>query len=164
MDAAYWAGVFPSTVTFGLIDPSARPAKVVSISVLVSAETVGFLIVERREADAVRGGVVRVEARRELVLRDAQERVLDGLDDVLRRGRHDALLDARQGLVLVGVDADGEDVRGLARRLEGAVAGQAAGAEDDVGTAVDHLLRGVAALGRIGERGRVHEVDLGCRG
>src|SRR4029079_14590928 len=45
----------------------------------------------------------------------------------------------------------------------GAVAGQATGAEDDVSAAVDHLLRRAAALGWVGERRRVDEVDLDVR-
>ena len=153
----------PSMTTLVLMDPSARPAKVSSSSALTSAGTSRVLVMERGEADAVGGGIVGVEAGRELVLRDAQQRVLDGLDDVLGRGRDDAGLDARQRLVLVGVDADGEDAVRLARRLEGAVAGQTAGAEDDVSAAVDHLLGRVAALGRIDERGRVDEVGLDVR-
>ena len=95
-----------------------------------------------------------VEARLELVLGDAQGefRTAPSTFLVADETMHFCTLG---GLVLVGVDADGEDIRGLACRLEGAVAGQAAGAEDDVGAAVDHLLRCVAALGRVSERGRV---------
>src|SRR4051812_12403540 len=97
-------------------------------------------VVERRQADATGRGVVGVEATLEGASSDAQERVADGARDVLRRGAQDALVDFGQGQELVGVDTDRPRAGLGAGGRERAVAGQTAGAKDDVGTFVDHLV------------------------
>ena len=95
--------------TFGLIDPSARPAKVVSSRVLTSAGTSASLSWNgaRPMPFVAALSVWKPGVNWSWAMRRSEFLTASTMFFVARR--EDALLDARQGLVLVGVDADGED-------------------------------------------------------
>src|SRR3954454_21183578 len=109
------------------------------------------------QADAVGLQVVDdVRPALDLAVHEVVDVRLDGVVDPLEHGGHDHRLQRRvaDGLVLVGVDADGTGVGGLGR-LEDADAGAAGRRVDDVSALVVHALGDDLALGRVVEAGEV---------
>src|SRR5882757_1292130 len=118
--------------------------------------------VRRRVADAPVLQAESLATRLELILGVLLDEVVDGRVDALEgRGQDEALLVGRRGLVLVGVDADGELVL-LLGRLEKATARTTGGVVHDVGAVVVLAFGDDLALGRVVEAGEVRRLrDVG---
>ena len=129
----------PSIVTSGTMLPSARPARAAARRARTADER-RRPVVERGQPDPARGCVLHDDARDRLPAGHPQQGVLDRLADVLHGRRQQARPRVRQTLVLVGLHADGQDLR-LAGGLDGSLAGGPTDREDDVGAGLGHGLR-----------------------